>query len=294
LPATPWPTPTRCATGASMPSSRNTLSESRGGSMPCPDRRGWSGVHQPRQPCPDRRGWGFHQPRHPAPIAEDGAAASLASPAPIVQMGLPPTLAALPRRPIKSWLARHDPAIGTSTGKPHLRSRSSQGAARPAAQTARSHPKTAESIPPRKSRLGGLDHRPSRRMDRIRQRQIHRSDNDAGRTPALQRYSRRLPTGKRCVPKLAPPGRGEGAAASPLPTRAPQRVALPRHTFCRTYPHILLNGALRAENPRVRGGRIHAWTLDCGACHRAGQRPDPVGAKWLSEQASPGFPLSRE
>ena len=33
LPATPWPMPTRCATGASMPTSRSTSSASRAGSM---------------------------------------------------------------------------------------------------------------------------------------------------------------------------------------------------------------------------------------------------------------------
>jgi hypothetical protein len=33
------------------------------------------------------------------------------------------------------------------------------------------------------------------------------------------------------------------------------------------------------RTPAYAGAESVVWTLDCGACHRAGQRPDPVGAK---------------
>jgi Transposase DDE domain len=109
------------------------------------------------------------------------------------------------RRP---WSARRRPRrLHRGARQPRLRPHPNQGSAHPAQETARSHVQTAKPLPPQQPRLGRLDHRPPRRMDRVPYRQVDRSHHHPRRAPTLLRYRRRIRDGQKCVLKLA--ARGE-------------------------------------------------------------------------------------
>ena len=113
-----------------------------------------------------------------------------------------------------------------------LHSRTERGAPCSAEEAARTHAQAAQPICPKQPRLGCLDHRTPRRLDRIRLRSLQRSYNHAGRARTTCRHRRWIHAREKCVPKLAPCGGGR---------RAKRRERLSCSSSCLPWPVVSEN-----------------------------------------------------
>ena len=144
--------------------------------------------------------------------------------------------------------------------------------------------------------MGRLDHRPSRRMDRLRQRQIHRPDNHARRPPALQRHRRGLSARQKCVPKLAFWGRVRSYAATGASTPIVE-ASKPEHRIDHAYSadcarrrdRVCLGFRRIGTEPiEVAGRGRHAAEVDGSPASGRGRRPRRLAGAFEPHQRRRG------